>query len=540
MVTSGVVWCLKNDRWVPLQLSSIRLHGVLTQAHWAAVSKFLQQVANKQLVLQENGFTELTEQQKEVLLLQQHVKTGLDCNNKTSSESGAELKKTDDKLIENEDDVSKSKIETPCINVEEVKQQQQQQQQQQWHNVVIEENGVLQILNNNGKTEIDSSQIESQSNVVNSLIKIPEQSIVSDGSRIFTLNFEQPVNKSLEQISSTDSKDCDNHRFQEVFPSNDINNSNVDRNNCNLFIDNLLQETDNSKNVSIIGRFTIEQNEDSTNDPNSNDNNSNDNLNKTDRKNSTQSDEIVLRLLRKYSKYSRDALDDEILNAIDSFTIDNNNSPRSRKMSVIHKEEKLYENCSDFCRSSFHEENFENERNEHLMRWLKQQSKQKHFWDTRENNRKLSLPCPDNKTSSWGVDTKKSVTTESSPTDRRKSCITFKSHSRKSSVSSAFESRKSSANSSPDSRKSSISSPSISDSGKFSDFESRKNSVTSNSSCSESEESGTITTHWQKILKKHIGSKNLEKKLKKQREAWARNTRKLSLGSDAADLTLQS
>ncbi|XP_044264447.1 tyrosine-protein kinase Src42A isoform X1 [Tribolium madens] len=70
MVSSGVIWCLKDNRWIPLQLSSIRLHGALTEAHWAAISEFLQRCANKQLVLQENGFVELTDIQKEILFKQ--------------------------------------------------------------------------------------------------------------------------------------------------------------------------------------------------------------------------------------------------------------------------------------------------------------------------------------------------------------------------------------------------------------------------------------------------------------------------------------
>lgn len=72
MVSSGVVWCLKDNRWIPLQLSSIRLHGVLTEAHWAAISDFLQRFANKQLILQEDGFAELTDKQKELLLQQKN------------------------------------------------------------------------------------------------------------------------------------------------------------------------------------------------------------------------------------------------------------------------------------------------------------------------------------------------------------------------------------------------------------------------------------------------------------------------------------
>ncbi|KAK5647289.1 hypothetical protein RI129_002181 [Pyrocoelia pectoralis] len=370
MVTSGVVWCLKNDRWIPLQLSSVRLHGVVTQAHWAAVSKFLQEVANKQFILQENGFTELTEQQKELLLKQ-----------------------------------------VPKNDATETKEK-------QWQELVAKE--------------------------------------------------------SLSVNEKLDSSKCDN----------------VDKELCNKFVGNLLEKTDEISTVHSSDAL------------------------KTDRKNSLQSDEIVLRLLRKYSKYSRGALDNNILTAIDDLQPEE--PPRIRKRGVTQKEERLYENCNECIRSS-DEENLENQRIEHVLRWLKQQSK----WFTNEANRKLSLPCPDNRTFENEL-----------LRDRRTSCV-IKTHSRKSSLSSVIESKQSTSSPST-SRKSSISSPSTSDSRKLSEINVRKNSVTSNSSCSESEEGPSGP--WQKILMQNVGSKTLEEKIQKQRKVWARNTRKLSV----SDMTLQS
>ncbi|KAB0805020.1 hypothetical protein PPYR_01990 [Photinus pyralis] len=366
MVTSGVVWCLKNDRWIPLQLSSVRLHGVVTQAHWAAVSKFLQEVANKQFILQENGFTELTEQQKEVLLKQ-----------------------------------------VPKNDASEVKEK-------QWQELVAK----------------DSSSVNDE---------------------------------------KLDSSKCDN----------------VDKEICSKFVgNNFLEKTDVQNSEA-----------------------------KTDRKNSLQSDEIVLRLLRKYSKYSRGALADNILTAIDDLPEE---TPRVRKRGVTHKEERLYENCNECVRSS-DEETLENQRNEHVLRWLKEQSK----WNAIDANRKFSLPCPDNRTLENEL-----------IRDRRTSCV-IKTHSRKSSLSSVIESKQSTS-SPTTSRKSSVSSPSTSDSRKLSENV-RKNSVTSNSSCSESEEGSVTSGHWQKILMKNFGPKKLEEKIRKQRRVWARNTRKLSV----PDVSLQ-
>ncbi|KAF5301641.1 hypothetical protein FQA39_LY10688 [Lamprigera yunnana] len=385
MVTSGVVWCLKNDRWIPLQLSSIRLHGVVTQAHWAAVSKFLQQVANKQFILRENVFTEVTEQQKETLL--QHVKNAQETNDK------------------------------------------------QWQDFILKE----KLIQNEEKR--DDSGCESGA-----------------------------------KTNCDTNEDC------------------ID----NKILDNLLEKTDKEE----IDRFTIE----------------NSDISKTDRKYSVESNEIVLRLLKKYSKYSRGALDNEILTAIDGFK---EQPVRIRKQSLIQPDERLYENCSDM--RSFDDENLKDHRNEHVLRWLKQQSK----WNTKDVNRKFSLPCPER--TIWALE-------ENEESDRRKSLD--KIHSRKSSLSSVFEScstiDKKSTTSSPHSRKSSLSYPSTPD------RKPRDNSVTSNSSCSESDEGSILSSQWQKILMKNLKSKKLGKKLEKRRKAWARNTRKLSGGSELSDLSLQS
>lgn len=323
MVTSGVVWCLKDNQWIPLQLNAIRLHGVLTQAHWTAVAEFLQRVANKELVLQENGFTELTEQQKEIL-----------------------------------------------------------QQNGEWQNMLVRE-----------RAQQHNEKIDG--NRPSSLCQIPEDGV-----------------------------------------------------DTSLFINNLFEEQAEKNRKTAERKSSSEQN-----------------------------DEIVLRLLRKYCKYSRDALDDEIVNAIDACCVDNKKEPttttqttvRRRKLGYCPKEEKLYENFSD--------------KNEHVLQWLKDQQ---------------NLP----------VRRHSSIDTTTTPKTQ-------------------------------ETRKSSVTLPLTSEHFKSN----RKNSITSTtSSCSESEESGSggsIASHWQKILRRHLGSKSIEKRLKKQREAWARSTRKLSGGGGQANLELQ-
>ncbi|KAK9877532.1 hypothetical protein WA026_018639 [Henosepilachna vigintioctopunctata] len=376
MVTTGVVWCFKDNKWFPLQLSSIRLQGALTQAHLTVVSDFLQRVANKELILQDNGFTELTEKHKQ-LLLQQEKKLG-----------------------------------------------------------------VLELTNSDVIKHTDNVLVERKT----SLGQIPEDKVV-----------EQKRRPSMPDLRTVDRQ-------------------------SNLFINNLLNknETDRKEN-------------------------------KTDFI-SNENDEIVLRLLKKYCKYSKNSLDEEILHAIEQIPDDQiTQPPRNRKLSYIpthlsSKEEKLYENCLDVTRSP-QDDSIENQRNEHLIRWLKQQNPQHGITE---------IQLPTRRHSSFEI---------SSPTDSRK-CGSIE---RKSS-SSGFVSRKSSltASSTPesvksDSRKSSVSST----------LTSRKSSLGSTSSLSEGEElGGNASSHWTKLLMKYAGDKKAEKKIKKQREAWARNRRKLSSNSN--------
>lgn len=390
-ISGGVVWCYRDNRWMPLQLSSIRLHGVLTQAHWAAISEFLRRVANKELILQENGFAELTDKHKEFML--QHL---------------------EDKKI------------------------------------VLDEKNVIEATEDVG--------IKDTSRKI-SLGQIPEDKIV-----------EQSRRPSMPELRS------------------------IDRDN--LFINNLLKsETDHKKTERL----------------------------------SKDNDQIVLRLLRKYCKYSKGALDDEIVSALEKIS-DEGIPPRSRKLSTVElnppkcvvleneeneenerlqgrrrtlSDEKIYENLNEFSLDSLEED-----RNEHIIRWLKQQNSQIDHVPTRRHSA-IEIPF-------------------SSPTDSRKSSLT----ERKSS-SSGFESRKSSVTtpSTPESRKSSWCDSTLN---------SRKSSVGSNSSCSECEDQDGLT-QWQKFLKKHVSAKNSERRLRKQWQAWSRNRRKLSTTSDpgCSDLSSQ-
>ncbi|CAG9766273.1 unnamed protein product [Ceutorhynchus assimilis] len=360
-LSGGVVWCFKDNKWIPLQLSSIRLHGILTQAHWAAISEFLERVANKQLILQDNGFTELTEKHKELMFKNQ---------------------------------LNGSKFEFSS------------------------ENNVIKLT--------DSLVSERKT----SLGQIPEDKIV-----------EQPRRPSMPELRSIDR--------DNLFI------------NCNL-------PTDSPKKTDRISK---------------------------------ESDDLVLRLLKKYCKYSKDALDDDIVSAIEKLpdeTVPATDSrpPRVRKMGYVPKEEKIYENVNELILDSL-----EDDRNEHVIRWLKQQNS--------HGGTFADILVPSRRHSSVDFPV-------SSPTDSRKSSLT----ERKSS-SSGFESQKSGLTtpSTPESRKSSWCESTVT---------SRKSSVGSNSSCSECDESDT-QTQWQRFLRKHLNSKNSEKRLRKQWDAWSRNRRRLSL-----------
>lgn len=58
MVVSGaLVWCQRDGQLLPLRLDSIRLSGALTEAHWDAVTQFLDLVASQRLVIQDEGMS---------------------------------------------------------------------------------------------------------------------------------------------------------------------------------------------------------------------------------------------------------------------------------------------------------------------------------------------------------------------------------------------------------------------------------------------------------------------------------------------------
>ena len=58
MVVSGaLVWCRRDGQLLPLRLDSIRLSGSITEAHWNAVTHFLDLVASQRLVIQDEGLS---------------------------------------------------------------------------------------------------------------------------------------------------------------------------------------------------------------------------------------------------------------------------------------------------------------------------------------------------------------------------------------------------------------------------------------------------------------------------------------------------
>lgn len=477
MVSSGgVVWCLKDNKWIPLQLSSIRLHGVVTQAQWALVSDFLKKFSNQPLVLQENGIWTLTDKQNEQLMLQKQLSDSLGISTDIFSEQLVLEKQ----IVES----------TKNLDV-----------------LVLPKPLPRSVSEEDKEVRRDERTLDAVRR--HSLSQIPETAV--EECRLFKNSISNGVSFRRNSISHE-----------------------IPRQKSSIAIERLFKETENINN-------NHEKLAECVNKPADN-KLCEDKRGRTQRRPSEQSDEIVLRLLRKYSKYNKEALDNSFLSAIELKKEEVDESykgahkptvpVRTRKKGYLPKLEKLYENCGDIngrrysglsiC--SYEVEQFENERNEHVLRWLKQQQE--------NENEDLYF-----KNDLW-----ESLSSEG----KRKHSLASKSSS-----SSGFESRKSSVVSTVDencsSRKSSlVSSPTSTTGSRKSSWEllnsrdNRKSSVVSTSSCSDGEDFALVGSggsgQWSKMIKKHFGDpkKNLENRIKKQREAWARNTRKLSSGSESA------
>lgn len=111
MVASGsLVWCWRDGRWVPLRLSSIKLSGAVTKAHWDAVNEFLSLAASQRLFLQEGSLSLdkshdfcsrpqlfLKYSQKKFFITESDVgKKGINNNNNSYDDFGDNGKKYDD------------------------------------------------------------------------------------------------------------------------------------------------------------------------------------------------------------------------------------------------------------------------------------------------------------------------------------------------------------------------------------------------------------------------------------------------------------
>lgn len=668
MVSSGVVWCLKNDQWVPLQLSSIILHGALTQKQWAAISDFLKMVANQQVVVQDtgNGLTELSEQQKAVMqqqLLEDKLNLKLTDQQQTllkqlgqqnvqfcvkSQQADKDVKTTDKEQQGNNDKlVQISSVHKNLVFVHQNNQIASDEmckvvgdqlvlnksvisptifsKNDQWQNLVIQENGLIKLLN--GKTELVTNQdnlvsdnkklIQLEESNKNACVEKLNNGKLADTEAnkqmvVLQFNGQQENKNEVNNIVIKDSKVENKTLPAKLLSTNNSNNDNsVNSHNSNLFINNLFQQTEPNSAINI-SRFSIEQKIDNNEQPyTKKQNTENDN---TDDKKPDEHDEIVARLLQKYHRYNQQAISDKLLNSITSADTDNEN-PSKNKEKPVQTRTRKYGNQHDIkLYENFSEERFDNERNEHVLRWLKEQNlnnipEEKRV--TENPSRRISVPCgtilggrrvsigasnypPKNgfrrtsvpssiprsrKNSSISSNCRNS---SGSTSESRKSSGIFsidsipESQNKKSGWLSAPQSRKtsvvtppdpkniinkekrrfsvisfnssndnktnSSANSSPDcgkSRKDSVISTCSS---------SRKGSVISNSSFSEDldledledqieeeepeEHNKKKLLHWPKILKKHLGNKTAEKKIKRQREAWSRNTRKLSSGSE--------
>lgn len=492
MVSSGVVWCLKNDQWVPLQLSSIILHGSLTQKQWAAISDFLKMVANQQVVVQDtgNGLTELSEQQKAVMQ-QQLLEDKL--NLKLTEQQQSLLKQLGQQNVQfcvkkqiEEAEISEknikgtveiSSVPKNVVFVEEKKNEETCKvtgeqlvlepnvispilaKCDQWQNLVIQENGLIKLLN--GKTEIKTNQ----------------DNLVSDDKKLLQLEYSKKtcveklnngklagnvvaeVNQTIESQSNgqENKNEVNNSRKDskvedKTLPAKLLSNENtVSSNNSNLFINNLFQQTDPNSAINV-GRFSIEQKVDNNEQPCCKKQNTD-----SDKKKVDEHDEIVARLLQKYHRYNQQPITDKLLNSMVVITedcvdgtIDSSETKpiqRTRKYGSQH-DVRLYEN--------FSEERCDNERNEHVLRWLKEQNlnnipEDNHI--SENSSRRISVPCG----TILGGRRVSIGASNYSPRQafRRISVPSSIPRSRRSSQISTSESRKSSSTSTPESRKSS-------------------------------------------------------------------------------------
>lgn len=444
MVSSGVVWCLKNDQWVPLQLSSIILHGSLTQKQWAAISDFLKMVANQQVVVQDtgNGLTELSEQQKAVMqqqlledklnlkltdqqqrllkqLGQQNVqfclknqKASKDDRSGNNKENGndVELSTARKNLIflqkKNTDESPKGLSEnlplqqsviSPIISKSD-----------QWQNLVIQENGLIQLLN--GKTELlvnqetvtsDNKKLLELEPVDSSNNKNPcveklnngqiDDSSATEQNQMVMLQFNGQENKNEVNNSIKDSKVED-----KTLPATILSNDNVDSShNANLFINNLLQPTETNSTVDKVSPDSKLTNN-SEQSCNKKKNGGKDNVNN---KKVDEHDEIVARLLQKYHRYNQQAISDKLFNSMCPVADDNvENSTENNDVKPVHRTRKYGSQHDVKLYENFSEERFDNERNEHVLRWLKEQENLKNIPEDNHRSpedslRRISVPC---------------------------------------------------------------------------------------------------------------------------------------------------
>lgn len=445
MVSSGVVWCLKNDQWVPLQLSSIILHGALTKAQWAAISDFLKMVANQQVVVQDtgNGLTELSEQQRAVMqqqLLEDKLNLKLTEQQQTLlSQLGQQnvqfcmqqQPKADEVVVteqcenvENSSDNSKLVVNNENDSILHVDSKDDDSKaltksDDQWQNLVIQENGLIKLFN--GKTElVDQEKLVSdnkkllqveRANLQDLCVeKLNNGQITQPKQQMLMLQFSGQENKNVVNNSRKDSKVEDKTLPAKIL-AND--NSILVSSNSNLFINNLFQQTEHNNGVNV-GRFVIEQKVDNNEQQvNKKQNSEIDSSNANNKKTVDEHEEIVARLLQKYYRYNQQPLSDKLLNSIacvssdesapsspeiksDDNPLDKTAKPpaqqqqRTRKYGSQH-DAKLYEN--------FTSEHFDNERNEHVLRWLKEQNLTASSQDlcvektAEPQARKLSVPC---------------------------------------------------------------------------------------------------------------------------------------------------
>lgn len=249
--SASVVWYYRDNRWTPLQLSSITLHGVVNEAHRTAISEFLCRVANKELILQDNGFSELTEEQKELMLQ--------DMSDKSMGADNENVIKTTDILVD------KRKISLGQIPEDNIVEQPKRPSMPELRSIDRDNLYIFDLLERRKKTDSILKEHDEivlrllkkywkyskdalDEKIVKAIEKVPDEQFLPRSRKMGTTEFEHPVSKLLEN----NVEEC-TLRMEKISCSSEVEK--IYENLCGFQVDTL----EKTKNENVT-RWLEEQN----------------------------------------------------------------------------------------------------------------------------------------------------------------------------------------------------------------------------------------------------------------------------------------